>query len=282
MIIDCHTHIFPPEIRQDRKPFLQSDPAFACLYRAENARLAGATALVETMDRQGVDRAVAFGFPWSDLEITRCHNDYVMASVARFGGRLIGLGCVDPSTTGAIDELERCLNGGLSGVGELAFYQSDLDDRVLACLDPVMALCRERSVPVVLHTNEPVGHVYPGKAPMTLHRLYRLLQRFPFNQIVLAHWGGGLFWYGLLKKEVAEVLSNVWFDTAASPFLYRPDVYRSAVTLAGSGRILFGSDFPLIEPKRYFAEMKATGLPEPVIERICGDNAAELFQLERT
>ena len=38
----------------------------------------------------------------------------------------------------------------------------------------------------------------------------------------MAHWGGGLPFYGLMKKEGPEVLRRVYFDTAASPYLYRP------------------------------------------------------------
>ena len=75
-------------------------------------------------------------------------------------------------------------------------------------------------------TNEPVGHAYPGKTPNTLAQIYRMVKRFPANTIVLAHWGGGLFFFNLLRKEVKEQLRNVYFDTAASPFLYDPAVYR--------------------------------------------------------
>ena len=54
-----------------------------------------------------------------------------------------------------------------------------------------------------------------------------------------------------MKREVPEALTDVYFDTAASPFLYRPEIYRLAGSIIGPRKILFGSDFPLIRPGRY-------------------------------
>jgi len=94
---------------------------------------------------------------------------------------------------------------------------------------------------------------------------------------VLAHWGGGIFFFNLLKKEVKESMNNVWFDTAASPFLYDPKVYRLAKDIIGADKILFGSDFPLLKPSRYFTELKETGLEKKDIAKICGENAVKLL-----
>jgi hypothetical protein len=54
-----------------------------------------------------------------------------------------------------------------------------------------------------------------------------------------------------------------------------------AVTAAGSGKILFGSDFPLIPPRRYFKEVTSSGLSREDIARICGDNAAALLGISQ-
>ena len=140
-----------------------------------------------------------------------------------------------------------------------------------------MALCRTYDVPFLLHSNEPVGHQYPGKAPMTLKQIYDFLKSYPSNRIILAHWGGGIFFYSLMKKEVKDVLKNVWFDTAASPFLYTPEIYRLAGEMIGFDRILFGSDYPLINPERYFKEIESSSIPPQAIKQILGDNAANLF-----
>ena len=197
--------------------------------------------------------------------------------VGRHPDRLIGFCCVDPLHPEAAAEVERCLKAGLKGVGELAFYTSGIDKLCLSSLDPIMALARRFNCPVMLHTNEPVGHQYPGKSPNTLLQIYTLVQRFEHNRIILAHWGGGIFFYTLLKKEVRETLANVWFDTAASPFLYQPQIYAQAIALAGEDKVLFGTDFPLLKPQRYFKEMEQAGLSGSQKTAVCGANAVKIL-----
>lgn len=278
MIIDFHTHIFPESVRESRETFFEGEPAFELLYNSPGAKLAGAEEIVSTMDAQGVDLSVVFGFPWKSMQTMRMHNDYILDAVAKFPERLIGLCCVDPMHPEAAAEADRCLDAGLSGLGELAVYDTGFTPSVLDKLQPLMALCLERALPVLIHTNEPVGHVYPGKSPMTLGELYRLVQAFPENKIVLAHWGGGLFFFHLMKKEVKTVLKNIYVDTAASPFLYDPAIYKIAVEIIGCEKILFGSDYPLLPPDRYFEEMNRGGLSPSEYDRICGLNAKHLLK----
>jgi predicted TIM-barrel fold metal-dependent hydrolase len=279
MIIDIHTHAFPRVIREQRDNFFENEPAFELLYKSPKSKLVGAADTVAMMDEQGVDMSVVFGFPWRNADTFRLNNDYILEAVARYPRRIIGFCCLDPMHPDAPGEVERCLGAGLSGVGELAFYTSGLDQRCLRSLDPMMALARRFDVPVMLHTNEPVGHHYPGKSPNTLIQIYTLVKRFQRNRIILAHWGGGIFFYTLLKKEVGETFANVWFDTAASPYLYQPAIYQQAITLAGPDKVLWGTDFPLLQPRRYFKEMDQAGLTDTAKRAVCGGNAIQLLNL---
>lgn len=280
MIIDIHTHIFPKSVRERRETYFDHEPAFAQLYRSPKSQMVGADQLVAAMDQNNVDKAVTFGFPWCDGDTVRRHNDYILEAVGRYPDRLIGFGCLDPLEKNAPAEARRCLASGLAGIGELAFYDSDIDERCIAALEPVMDLCRQYDCPLMIHTNEPVGHQYPGKAPNTLLGIYRFLKRFPGNRIILAHWGGGIFFYGLLKKETTRVMANVWFDTAASPYLYRPAVYQTAISILGPEKVLFGTDYPLIPPARYLKEIDQAGLTSEDKERIVYANAVELLKLK--
>jgi predicted TIM-barrel fold metal-dependent hydrolase len=279
MIIDFHTHIFPRAIRDNREKYFPSEPAFKLLYDSPKSKLVGVKEIIAAMDEQGVDKSVVFGFPWTNKTVFQRHNDYIMEAVERYPDRLIGLCCFDPLNNVAVAEAVRCLEGGLSGIGEIAFYESGIDDACLDKLVPLMEICLDKDLLFLIHTNEPVGHMYPGKTPNTLKQIYNMVTRFPKNKIILAHWGGGIFFYNLLKKDVKERLKNVYFDTAASPFLYRPEIYRYATEIAGPDKILFGSDFPLLNPARYFEALENTGLSKDQIESICGKNAARLLNL---
>jgi predicted TIM-barrel fold metal-dependent hydrolase len=276
-MIDIHTHIFPPEIVEHREDFFNEDPAFRWLYESEQARLVTAEELLRNMDAEGVEKSVVFGFPWRSLRLMRRHNDYILEAQHRFPRHLIGFACVNALETGAAAEVERCLAAGCRGVGELAFYQEGLGGDIIAALRPIADLCEAYNVPLLLHANEPVGHAYPGKSPMQLGELYSLIKSFPELTLILAHWGGGLFFFNLLKKEISSTLKNVYFDTAASPYLYRQEIYRLAAEIIGPEKILFGSDYPLLSPSPYPTEMTKGGLPPEHQEPIISQNALKIL-----
>ncbi|MBW2093528.1 MAG: amidohydrolase family protein [Deltaproteobacteria bacterium] len=280
MKIDVHTHVFPPPFRQERSRYFSGEPAFRTLYDSPRARLAGVSELLQHMDEAGIDKAVIFGFPWEDADRVRRHNDYVLDAVHRYPGRLVGLGCFSPLLREAAKETERCLNAGLAGVGELAVYGDGLTAEISDMLKEVMAITLDRDAIVLLHTNEPVGHQYPGKTPMTLGQIYGFIKRYSSNRIILAHWGGGLPFYALMKREVKGALENVWFDTAASPYLYDPEIYPVVGSIVGFEKILLGSDYPLLGPSRYFEEMEKAGLSGEEFDQVSGNNAALLLHLE--
>ena len=277
MIIDFHTHIFPSFFRKKRDLYFNEEPGFDLLYRSPKSKMAGRKDLIDNMDQEGIDYSVVFGFPWRKADYYRRHNDYIIESVQEYPDRLIGFCCFDPMSREASNEAERCLDAGLKGIGELAFYYPDLTAYTIDALDGLMAICLKRNIPLLIHASEPVGHQYPGKQPLALHHLYDLVRRHPLNKIMLAHWGGGLFFYNLMKREVREAITNVWFDTAASPYLYIPDIYRVAAEIIGSDRILFGSDYPLVRPGRYFKEMGTTGLSPEILINFKGMNAAAIL-----
>ncbi len=280
MIIDFHTHIFPKKIRENREKYFKNEPAFELLYSLPGSKMSGTEEIINTMDEQGVDISVIFGFPWVNPDTFKEHNDYIIESVARFPDRFKGFGCFDLFNETAGQEAHRCIKAGLSGIGELAFYKSGIDEESIKRLEPVMEISMKNDLPVMIHTNEPMGHYYPGKTPNTLMQIYTMVKRFPLNKIVLAHWGGGILFYNLLKKEVKKNLENVYFDTAASPFLYDPEIYLHAKNIMGVEKILLGTDFPLLKPSRYFKELEKSGISPDDIKKICGENGKKLLKIK--
>ena len=281
MKIDVHVHIFPPEIREKRERFFVGEPDFELLYASPKSRLVGAKELLSVMAEDGVDRSVVFGFPWRDAGISRLCNDYVIEQVKNYPERLLGLACfgfAEPQA--AVSESERCLAQGLHGVGELAFYVEGFSEKVVDQFAPVIEVLRHYKKVLMLHTNEPVGHNYPGKSDVMLRHLYRFLKLYGDVPTIFAHWGGGFPFYHLLKKEFEEVTKNLYYDTAATPYLFKSDIYRLGGEMAGFERILFGSDFPLLRPRRYFNDMQEADLNNPQREMICGGNAARLFGVQ--
>jgi len=79
--------------------------------------------------------------------------------------------------------------------------------------------------------------------------------------------------------EVAEALNNVYFDTAASPFLYDKRVFKIVTELAGVEKILLGSDYPLLSAPRLIRQVQESDLSDLDRSAIMGGNAARLLGL---
>ena len=238
-----------------------------------------AEGLVKAMDTEGVDKAVVFGFPWADAGLSRMANAYLLDAKAHYANRIVPF--YTPSLAGGRETVRRAARAvekGMKGIGEVAFYTSGMGKRQLSYLLSLAEAARESAVPLLLHANESVGHNYPGKTDMRLRDLWRFVEEAEEVTLVLAHWGGGLFFYELMKS-VAKRVESLYYDTAASPFLYSSQVYRIAADILGPDRILFGSDFPLIRPSRYRKEMEEEGLSEDVQRKILGQNACRLLRL---
>lgn len=279
MLIDVHTHIFPREIIANRQWFFSEDPVFKSLYGSPKATMATAETLLASMDENGIAHAVTFGFPWRNHELATRHNDYVLESAVKYAPRLLPLGCVNPLSYKNVEEAERVLQAGAKGLGEIAVYEHSSEDHLLTRYKDLFTCCRAYGGVLLVHANEPVGHLYPGKAPFDLKFYYSLARLAAGIPLILAHWGGGLCFYELLKKEAGAILADVYYDTAASPFLYRPEIYSLAVRIVGRQKVLFGSDYPLLSPQRYFEEMRQAGLQKEDVEAIGGLNTARLFGL---
>jgi hypothetical protein len=277
MVIDFHTHIFPPRIRDDRAGYAGKDPCFAALYSDEKTKMATAEELIESMDKHGVNVSVVLNIGWSTNELCAETNDYMMEAVARYPDRLVGFCTVQPrDVSGAVAEIERCVKGGLRGIGELRPDTQQIDFSDEGVIAPFAEAVRENNLILLFHASEPVGHVYAGKGEVTPEILYPFIAAFPDITTVCAHWGGGLPFYALMP-EVSKAMENVYFDTAASPYLYKPAIYREAGDLAGFDKILFGSDYPLILPSRLMKEISEQKLPAETESMILSGNARRLL-----
>jgi hypothetical protein len=277
MIIDFHTHVFPPQIKGNRNKYIKRDPCFALLYSDPNSKMATADELIASMDEAGVDISVILNIGWTTHELCVETNDYIIESVSRYPRRLVGFCAIQPqSPQAAVAEIERCAKAGIRGVGEIRpdIQLFDLTNEV--AMEPFVEALRKYKLILLIHASEPVGHNYPGKGGITPDILYPFIASFPDLTIVCAHWGGGLPFYALMP-EVKKAMANVFFDTAASPFLYTPQIYNQVIQLVGEDKILFGSDHPLLAQGRLLKEVRALDLAEEIKELILSGNAQRLL-----
>ena len=277
MIIDFHTHIYPSWLRPRRKEFLQKDATFGELFASPNAKMATVERLIRRMDEDGVDVSVVMGIGWTDIDLARAANDYLIGAVTKHPDRLVGLAGVNPAwDADAVLEVRRCVDAGLRGIGELHPDTQGYDLSDQETMAPLMEVAREHGLIVTTHSSEPAGHEYPGKGKTYPEVLWKFIRNFQDVSIVCAHWGGGLPLYALMP-EVKDGLSHTHFDSAATTLLYDAQVFETAVSVIGPERILMGSDYPLVRARKIIGQVESSALPQSDKDLILGENAKRLL-----
>lgn len=276
-VVDAHVHLFPPDVIACRDDYCARDEWFGVTHAAIAAeRFPQVEALLASMDAAGIDMAVVAAWPWRDPGICRLHNDF-LAELCASQPRLAWLGIVNPADPGAAAELERARELGASGVGELNADAQGFSWEDEGHLREATELATTLDMPIMAHASEPVGHSYPGKGTATPPRILGFVARHPDLRLVAAHWGGGLPFYELMP-EVGLALRNVTYDSAASTYLYRHDVFDVVTRIVGADRVLWGSDYPVLGQAR-FLRKAMQALPEEMTAPVLGGNAARVYGL---
>ncbi|MCL4540901.1 MAG: amidohydrolase family protein [Chloroflexi bacterium] len=269
MIIDCHSHIFPPEIIAHRASWCIRDAWFGALYASPKARLSTAEDLIASMDKAQVTTTCVHAFGWKDTGAGKFHNAYLLDSARRFPGRILSFAYATPHYIPADLAL-------FSGIGEwmpdgqgfsLAHHQQ---------LASVLEAAYLLDLPVLIHTSELTGHYYPGKGTVYPQLIVALASAFPNNQFIAAHWGGGLPFYELMP-EVRDQLKRVFYDTAASSLLYDTAIYPLIEQIGLQHKVLWGSDFPLIRQERDIARIHNATISATFRGLLLGTNAYTLL-----
>lgn len=270
--------MLPESFITNREQLSRSDSTFRTLFINPKAKFAGYDDLITSMDEAGIDVSICAGFGWTNPEVARASNDYNLKAAQSHPDRLVAFCSVNPLWgEDAVEEVKRCHSAGAKGIGELHPDTQGILDADLAALAPVFDTAKDLKMPILMHASEPVGHGYPGKGSVTPEHLMSLVHAFPNNTFIFSHFGGGLPFYGLMP-EVKSALKNVYFDSAAFPFLYRPEVFDVAARSVGANKILFASDYPLVSQKRVLDEFSKSGLPTDEVRLVQGANTAEILK----
>lgn len=271
VIIDFHTHIFPPGVRDNREEYIRRDPTFAEMYSDPKAKIATAEDLLASMDEGGVDLSVALGFAWQDHDDIVRHNEYLFEAAAQSDGALIPFTSINLAHLEAEAEIRRCAADGARGIGELRPENQGWD--ILGDAgDQLAALARELGLILMFHVTEPDGHDYPGRRGCEMDRFAAFAARNDDLRIVGGHLGGGVY------VRLADA-PNVYVDTAAQVFLYRGEAADAAMRAVPPGRLLFASDAPLIRQVRQIDAVRSVFHDPSERAAVLGGNAAKLLGL---
>jgi len=212
--------------------------------------------LVEDMDRAGIDKSVVFCLDFGlysgvddSTNLVQRHTIFARA-VSRHSDRLILFGGVDPRRPDAAAFIERAVNEwGIKGIKlwpPAGFYP----DRPYCYR--LYEACARLGLPIVIHTGLEISP-FQGQTTLPTY-VDQPACDFPEVTFILAH--AGMAWW----REAAEISfhrDNVYLDTAywqgrslrLGPARYMQE-FRTLLSSAGHGKVLFGSDWPTLRTVR--------------------------------
>ena len=273
-MIDSHTHILPNKPNKLVEEFGEEKVLLEMFNNEQKATTP--EELLKNMSLSNIKKSIILGYGWTNFNLLQASNQFNLDAFKKNPSKLIPFFSINPMFKENLQEMEKCINLGGKGAGEIHPSTQELAMDNENIWKDSLKLLEENSLPIIIHASEPAGHLYPGKGNTYPENIYKFIKLFPENTIILAHWGGGLLFYELMK-EVKEISKNVYYDTAASSFLYNPKIFEIAIEIVGSEKIIFGSDFPILNPNRILEEMK--NLKEQDLMNITEKNIKSILNL---
>ncbi|MDR1444172.1 MAG: amidohydrolase [Treponema sp.] len=255
MIIDFHAHIYPEKIAAKA---VASICAFYSIPMGCDGTVEGLLKY-----RQEIDRFVVFSAAAAPGQVVSI-NDFI-ARTAGGHPELTGFGTLHPDFEDPEGEIDRLTGLGLRGLkfhSDMQRFNID-DERMMR----IYALA-EGKLPIVFHTGD---YRYDYSHP---RRLARVLAAFPRLTVVAAHFGGWSI-FDLALEYLKDRFC--YFDVSSSiPYLGRKRA-AELIRLYGVERFLFGTDFPMWDPRRCLEDFYELDLRDDERELILHQNAERIL-----
>ena len=154
----------PPEFSSERRRYRGLDATIRELFGDDEGGMATGSQLVEEMDKAGIDVSVAVGYGWTDAGVARTSNDYILDAARKHPARIVPFCSVNPLWgLPAVEEVQRCVEAGARGIGELHPDTQGIISADLATLAPVLDAARELGVPTLITHFGAGGPRVPGQ-----------------------------------------------------------------------------------------------------------------------
>lgn len=207
-------------------------------------------------------RAIVKSRPLREALLDKPDNTRVSAALQAHPDRFWGFAFINPAHPDAIADAGRLLDEGFRGLKlALLQYPVALDGPQMHAL---CELAQARGVPIFFHqglspeASDPVG----------------MLRRFPGVRFIIAHAGVQYFENAI---ELARRFDNVWLDT--SSYFVTVAKLERLIREAGAGKLVFGSDFPVmaLDPGDALAKIMALQISDRERAAILGENLLEIL-----
>lgn len=258
--IDFHTHVYPDAIAHKAAESVRE------FYALGNPAMDGTVdMLLQLGDAAGTSKYVILPVSLRP-DRTRHINDFILEQLEK-QPRFYGFGTVHAAMDNITDEVDYIMEKGLRGI------KMHPDSQVFAIDDPRLLPVYEQiqgKLPVILHMGD-VRFDYSHPA-----RLRRLLELFPRLQVIAAHFGG----YSMYEEAYNQLRDkDCFFDVSSSLMFMDEGVAETYINRYGAERFVYGSDYPMWDPKVEMERFMRLKLTDAQFEQIANKTAKAILGL---
>jgi hypothetical protein len=214
--IDCHNHVFPR---------YSAGEVIAAADKLEIEKLAISNPVTTPVAEKVMPDAV------------REANDVVLKAMKEYPGRFLGQCFVNPYYgREALEEVARCLDAGMIGLGEMYTQVRLTDPRYF----PIIEKCIELKAPLLSHAGAALKDRRDPKLPgaSIADDFVEIGKRYPEALLIYGHIGGGGDWEYACKA--LRDAPTIFADTSGS--VTDEGMVDFAVRCLGARRLLFATD----------------------------------------
>ena len=227
--------------------------------------------ILARMDEAGIEQAFLIA---TDLGIWRIPYEKVQEAVAQHPDRFKALAGINPEEgMPGVRRLEEAVKerGFIGAHVYPHWFKTPPNDRIYY---PFYAKCVELDIPIEIQIGHSAQTYLPSVAhPMTLDDVAIY---FPELKIVGIHIG-----WPWVEQAIAVALKhpNVYLGTDAHAPKYWDEKFIHFLRTRGKNKVIFGTDYPIIDFMRSRREIEAHGFSPEVQQKLLRENASRVFKL---
>ncbi len=268
MIIDFHTHVFPPKIAEKTLNVLKDN-----VYNLRGVKVPAYTegtvdSLKHSMAENGIDISIIMPIATHSKQ-TPTINDYAQEISS---GNIISFGSLHPLQEDWEEVLNDLAARGFKGIKIHPQYQNVFVDspEVVRILEKAEGL----GLYTMLHAGVDIG--VPTSELCTPKRLKNLLNYVSGKYLIAAHLGSFEMWNDVEKYLVG---TGMMFDISYACSHIEKEQFARIIKNHGADKILYGSDSPWKSQGSPLEELKKLDLAQDDMKLITHKNAIRILNL---
>ncbi|MBM23623.1 MAG: amidohydrolase [Gammaproteobacteria bacterium] len=280
-IIDIVVNLFTPQEVENKQTGLDED--FKEQVRMPKEMRGGVTMdqYLEKMDLAGIERSLLIAVRAGDIRVPESFEipySRVHEICQKHPERFSGLAGIDPFRGMAgLKELEEAVNNmGFVGAHLYPHWCELPPDH--AKYYPYYAKCCELDIPIMMQVGHNLVYSRKRRLPSVGKPIYLDQVAIDFPELKLIGIHIGIPW-------TEEMISMCWKHenvfTAGDAYApkYWPESFVHYANSYGKNKVMFGTDWPVIDPIRAVREIEDLGFRKEAKQLIMRDNALKVFNL---